>query len=208
MQSLPVKDITLSDLRTKFGLNLVEDEEFFPEWQVNLPELTALERQRLDRVKAAYNNLLEYPPILENTVKMVVLSPLLDMANFYLPPFRIKSEDSVELSAEDEGVIYRGKIDVLVFQEKLWLMVIESKQAAFSLETGEAQLLAYMLASPNPEKPTFGMISNGGSFRFFKLVKAQINQYALSKLFNTRNPGNELYNVLEILKKLGQLLNQ
>ncbi|MFB2836716.1 restriction endonuclease subunit R [Floridanema evergladense] len=206
MQSLSVKDITLYDLRIKFGLHLIEDEDFFPEWRDNLPKLSDLERQRLDRVKAAYNNLLEYPPMLENTVKMVVLSPLLDMADFYLPPFRIKSEDSIELSAEDEGVIYRGKIDVLVFKEKLWLMAIESKQATFSLETSEAQILAYMLATPHPEQSTFGMISDGSSFRFFKLVKSQANQYALSRLFNIRNPGNELYNVLRILKNLGQIL--
>ncbi|MEH2071603.1 MAG: hypothetical protein V7K47_26190 [Nostoc sp.] len=48
--------------------------------------------------------MLKYPPLLENTVKMVVLSPLLDLADFYLSRFHIKSEKSVEVAAVDEGV--------------------------------------------------------------------------------------------------------
>ncbi len=32
-------------------------------------------------------------------------------------------------------------------------MAIETKRVSFSLEAGLAQILAYMLANPNPEKP-------------------------------------------------------
>ena len=205
VQTIQAENVTLHNLRTKFGLQLVEDDQFFREWQDNLLEITDLEKQRLDRVKESYSNLLEYPPMLENTVKMVVLSPLLDLAGFYLSPFHIKSEKSVEISAEDEGVIYKGQLDVLVLFEQLWVMVIESKQASFSLETGRAQILAYMLANSNPDKPTFGMLTNGSSFIFLKLVKQQTPQYALSKMFYLFNPGNDLYAVLSVLKRLGQL---
>jgi len=79
---------------------------------------------------------------------MVVLSPLLSDAGFYLPPFYSTSESSVEIFDEDEGVIIRGKIDILVLQDQLWIIVIESKQAGFSLEVGIPQSLAYMLANP------------------------------------------------------------
>ena len=48
----------LHELTEKFGLQLVEDEQFFREWQDNLPEITKAEKQRLDRVKASYSNLL------------------------------------------------------------------------------------------------------------------------------------------------------
>ena len=48
-------------------------------------------------------------------------------------------------------------------------MVIESKRAAISLEEGIAQLLSYMLGSPNGSQPTFGLITNGGSFLFANL---------------------------------------
>jgi hypothetical protein len=205
VQIIQARDITLHDLERNFGLNLVENDQFFREWQDDLPEITDSEKQRLDRVKASYSNLLKYPPLLENTVKMVVLSPLLDLADFYLSPFHIKSEKPVEISAEDDGVVINGQIDALALFEQLWVLVIESKQAAFSLEVGRPQLLAYMLANPNSDKPTYGLVTNGGSFIFLKLVKEPTPQYALSRLFYIFNPGNDLYSVLRVLKRLGQL---
>lgn len=205
VQIIQAKEITLLDLENRFGLQLVEDDQFFREWQDNLPEITNTEKQQLDRVKASYANLLKYPPLLENTVKMVVLSPLLDLADFYLSPFHVKSEKSVEVTADDEGVTVKGQIDVLILFEQLVVIVIESKQAAFSVEVGKAQLLAYMLALSNTDKPIYGLITNGGSFIFVKLVKQEIPSYALSRLFYIFNPGNELYTVLRVLKRLGKL---
>jgi len=55
--------------------------------------------------------------MLENTVKMVVLSPLLDLG-FYQRPFRISTEKQLEILSDDEGTIVKGKIDVLVLQEQ------------------------------------------------------------------------------------------
>ncbi|MBW4564511.1 MAG: restriction endonuclease subunit R [Mojavia pulchra JT2-VF2] len=205
VQIIQAKDITLLELESRFGIQLVEDEQFFREWQDNLPEITDSEKQQLDRVKASYANLLKYPPLLENTVKMVVLSPLLDLADFYLSPFHVKSEKSVEVSVEDEGVTVKGQIDVLVLFEQLVVVVIESKQAAFSVEVGKPQLLAYMLALSNSDKPIYGLITNGGSFIFVKLIQQEMLKYAFSRLFYIFNPGNELYTVLSVLKRLGQL---
>ena len=205
VQTLPAKEMSLHQLTEKFGLQLVEDDQFFREWQDELPEITQAEKQRLDRVKASYSNLLADPPLLENTVKMVVLSPLLDLAGFYLPPFRIKSEKSIEISLEDEGVIIRGQMDVLAVYNKFWVVVIESKQAAFSLEVGRSQLLTYMLANPHPHRPTYGLILNGSSFRFFKLVNGETLNYAMSRIFDLFNPQNDLYQVLGVLKHIAQL---
>lgn len=178
---------------------------FFREWQDDLPEVTDIEKQQLDRVKASYLNLIKYPPMLENTVKMVVLAPVLDLAGFFLSPFHVKSEKSIEIAEEDEGTIIRGQIDVLVIREQLWFMVIEAKKAAFSIEEGLAQILAYMLAAPHPQKPVFGMICTGNSFIFIKLVLGETSQYATSNLFDMRNRGNDLYKVLRVFKKLARL---
>jgi hypothetical protein len=197
----------LRDLIVKFSIHLVEDEQFFWEWQDNLPELSQFDSQLLDKVKSGFVNLLNYPPLLENVVRMAVLDPILFIGDFYLAPFYVKSEESVDIISDDEGVIVKGKIDTLVLKDQLWVMVVESKKAAFSIEEGLAQILAYMLGNPYPEKPSFGMITTGGSFVFVKLVKGEVPQYALSKVFITRNPGNELYEVLRILKRLSQLVN-
>lgn len=206
VQTIQAKNVNLRDLITKFGIQLVQDEQFFQEWQDELPEVADIEKQLLDQVKAGYFNLLNYPPLLENAIKMAVLSPLLWLGNFYLS-LHIKSEKSVDISEEDEGVIVEGRLDVLVLKDQLWVMVIESKKASFSIEAGLAQILAYMLTNPNPEQPSFGMITTGGSFIFVKLVKEATPRYATSNVFELRNQGNDLYKVLSILKHLGQVVN-
>lgn len=65
VQVLQARDATLRDLIDRFGLQRVQDSQFFHEWQESLPEITELERQYLDKVKAGYLNLIEYPPLLE-----------------------------------------------------------------------------------------------------------------------------------------------
>jgi PD-(D/E)XK nuclease superfamily len=126
------------------------------------------------------------------------------IGKFYLPPFHIKLEKSIELSTEDENVVIKGRIDFLLLNRQLWVTVIESKQVAYSVEAGLDQILAYMLAAPH-QNTVFGMITSGGSFMFLKLVKGTVPQYATSNIFDIRNTGNELYEVLSILKRLSQL---
>ena len=206
IQIIQATNLTLRDLKTRYSFQKMADDQFFREWVDNLPELTDLEKQLLDRVKANYLHLAERP-MLENTVKMVVLSPLLDLAGFYQPPFDIDSEREVSLaiSAEDEGVIFKGKIDVLVLHEQMWVLVIESKRAKFSLEPGLPQILGYMLDNHNPKNSTFGMVTNGSNFRFINLTKQGTPQYALSDEFIIDRQG-DFYHVLRVLKHLGQLI--
>ena len=107
VQKLPAKDIDIRYLIDNFGLQLIEDEQFFREWQDDLPKLTDLEKQLLDRLKTGFINLLQYPLLLENVVKLSVVGPLLFIAGFYLSPFLVKAEKSIEVQEEDEGVIIR-----------------------------------------------------------------------------------------------------
>ncbi|MGB3510553.1 MAG: hypothetical protein WBA93_15215 [Microcoleaceae cyanobacterium] len=76
-QTIPAKDINIRYLIDNFGLQKNQDEQFFREWQDNLPELTDLEKQLLDQVKAGFINLIDYPPVLENVVRMAVIDPIL-----------------------------------------------------------------------------------------------------------------------------------
>jgi hypothetical protein len=206
VQTIPAREINLRYLIDNFGLQLIQDEQFFREWQDNLPEITGLDKQLLDKVKAGYFNLLNYPPLLEDVIRMAILDPLLFIGDFYLAPFFVKSEESIEIAVEDEETFIKGKIDTLVLKDQFWVMAIESKRASFSIEAGLSQIITYMLANPHPEKPSFGMITTGGSFIFIKLVKRETAQYATSDIFDIRNRGNELYSVLSILKKLSQIV--
>jgi len=207
-QVIQAQNINLIDLKEKFGLKLSDDNQFFTEWLEYLPEIADLEKQYLDRVKVNYLNLVEHRPISEEMVKMVVLSPLLDLAGFYRPPFYVETETSVEISAEDEGEIVKGRIDVLVLNQQFWLLVIESKQAGFSLITAIPQALAYMLGNPDLERPVFGLVTNGSNFIFLKLIKQDTLYYALSDEFTLLKRENELYRILRILKNIGQVLKQ
>lgn len=208
-QTIAARNIKLHDLKTKFGLQQIHDDTFFAEWQHDLPELTASEREALDRIKQNYLYLLEYP-VMESIVKMVVLSPLLDLAGFYEPPFRVEGETSIQVSAEDEGEIIKGCIDVVVIQGQLWVTIIEAKNSEFSITKAIPQALAYMLATPNADKPAFGAVLNGSEFLFLKLVpgfgQGKGPQYATSDLFSLLNRGNDLYAVLRLLKRLRDVI--
>ena len=205
VQTIQAKEVDLRYLITHFGIQLVEDEQFFRECVDDLPEVTELDKELLDKVRAGYLNLLNYPPLLEDVVRMAVLDPILFIGGFFLSPFDVKSEQSIDIAEEDEGVTIKGRIDTLVLKDQLWVMVIESKKASFSIEEGLAQLLTYLLANSRLDRPNYGMITTGGSFIFVKLVKGETPQYATSKLFATRNK-QDLYSVLRILKRLSQLV--
>lgn len=202
--TLPAEKVTLYDLEQRFQLQQRDGVQFFPEWQQELLPLTEAEQQRLDRVKAIYANLARRS-VLENTVKMAIVSPLLDLAGFYLPPFYISTEEEVQIQAEDDGIAIRGRIDVLVLREAFWLLVIESKRAEFSLRVGIPQALTYMLATPSPERPLYGLVTNGSNFVFLKLVRQSTPFYARSKEFLLEEDG-QLGQVLQILKRLAAIV--
>ena len=203
-QSLQAKTLTLREVKTKFNLQLAEDEQFFPEWIDDLPEISDEEKRYLDKVKAGYTNSAEYPMI-EDTVKMVVLAPLLFLADFYLTPFHIESEKSVELVTVDEDILVRGSIDILVLMESFWVVAIEAKRAQYSLEAGLPQLLFYMLSNPNRDRPTFGLLTNGSNFRFLKLIKQDTPQYALSYEF-VIDRAQDFYEVFRIFKRIAAVV--
>jgi hypothetical protein len=168
---------------------------------------------------------------------MVLLSPLLELAGFYQSPYKFRAEVSVEIEAiGDLHEILRGRIDALVFQNRLWIVLIEAKKATFDLELALPQTLAYMAANPQPdslsagadaprwrslafgitetlrERALFGMITNGSSYLSVKLLD---RKYGTSDLFATcwrslsfgkLQHRNNLYEVLEILKHFGNIV--
>lgn len=205
VQTIPASRVNIRTLIDDFGLELVKDADFFPECWTNLPQVSIAEQQQLDRIVNGFSNLLEYPPLLQDVIRMAVVDPLLFLCGFYLPLFYVRSEFSVEITDVEEDVLIKGSLDTIVIQDQVWVLVVESKQATYSVEMGRAQILAYMLASP--QQTTYGLITSGGSFMFVKLVKNPHPQYAISKLFGIFNPG-DLAAVFSILRHLGDLAKQ
>jgi hypothetical protein len=197
---------TFRQVEEKLGLTLSGDRSFFTEWMLPPSEpLTETEQTRLDQVRANYLYQISDGILLEETIKMVVLSPLLELAGFYQAPYKFRAEVPVSIEAlGDQDEILRGRIDALVLQEKLWIVLIESKKTTFDLELAIPQTLAYMAANPQSEQVLYGMATNGSTYLF---VKTLGKQYAVSDLFSTRSQyRNTLGEVLKILRHLGRLI--
>lgn len=196
---------TLADAEDRFGFIRIEDEQFFSEWCEELPAITEADKENLDVLRRRYLYHRAGGNLLEGTVMLLLVSPLLALAGFYDPPFRIKAEESVDVVVDDGEEILRGRIDVLVLQDRFWVMVLESKKTTLSVWTAVPQVLAYLMANPNPNLPVFGMVTNGDDILFIKVAQADTPQYNLSRVFAPLTSAKELYTVLQILKRFGQV---
>ena len=83
MQTIQARDINLRYLIDNFGIQLVREPEFFPEWQRDLSELTDYDKQLLDKIKEGYFNLLNYPQLQFGVVHQAITDPLLFICMMY-----------------------------------------------------------------------------------------------------------------------------
>ncbi len=199
---------TIAEAERHFNLVRSADVDFFTEWQQNLAALTEAEKAVLDRIKARYRYHRANGNLAESLVNLLVLSPLLELAGFYDPPFQMQGEVAVEVStsvakSEVSDEVLRGRVDFLVVSQGLWIAVLESKGKEVNLDLAIPQTLAYMMASPDREKPVFAIATNGGEFFFLKLSRQGTPQYDISRIFSLLPLQNELYEVLRVLKRLG-----
>ncbi len=192
-----------------FSLHRSINPQFFTEWYDNLPALTDSEKSTLDRVRQRYLYHRNEDSPLEETVKLLLVSPLFELAGFYDPPFKLRTEVSVELTLEEmPQEILRGRIDALVTYShpqkgKLWVVVLEAKRSHISMWSALLQALAYAMANPTPEIPVFAMITNGDEIAFAKIVQGNLTEYDVSTSFSSLPLRNELYQVLAVLKQIG-----
>lgn len=195
---------SLSDLQTRCNLTQADSDRFFFEWIDDLPELNQQEQAGIARIKQRYDYHRVDGLLLEGTINLLVVSPLLELAGFLDPPYRIRSPYGVGLELEDPDETIRGFIDTLVVQERLWILVVESKRNSIPVPAALPQLLAYMLTNPQSNKPVFGMATNGDEFVFLKLTLTDTPLYDVSRTFSLFPRRHELVEVLRILKRLGQ----
>ena len=195
---------SLSDLQTRCHLYQAEDENFFNEWLTDLPQLNLQEQSGVTRIKQRYDYHRVDGLLLEGTINLLVVSPLLELAGFLDSPYRIRSPYGISLEIEEPEATIRGFIDVLVVQEKLWIFVVESKRNSIPVVAAIPQLLAYMLTTPQRDKSVFGMATNGDEFIFIKLAITDKPEYDVSRTFSLFPRRHELAEVLQILKRLGE----
>jgi len=197
---------TLAEAEQRFQLHCTEAEEFFQEWCTDLPQLTDGEQTGLRELRRRYLYQRSQGHLLENTVTLLFASPLLTLAGFYDPPFRLKTEESVQITLEDAEEVLQGRLDVLVLRDRFWVVVLESKKTALSVWAALPQTLAYLMANPHPEEPGFAMMTNGDDSVFVKLTPSPPGAYNVSRGFAALASDQELYGVLRILKRISQVV--
>ncbi len=197
---------SLAEAEAKLGLRRTEDKHFFTEWQASLPELNEAELAALNVLQRRLLYHQADGDLLEGAVTLLVASPLLELAGFYDPPFKMKAEAAVEVSINDGEETLRGRIDVLILLHQLWVMVLESKKTTISTRSALPQALAYMMSNPNPSQPTFGILTNGDDVLFVKLSTQPTLQYDLSRAFSIYAVSSELSSAFQVLKHLGLII--
>ena len=205
--------LTLGEVHRKLNLHKSRKTNFFDEWRDPDVSLSKVDKENLDQLRDDLEDMQEHPSH-EEIVKIFALGPILRLAGMAKYPFLPKAEHIIEidLSYEDEDeetVIIRGRIDILISHENLWAIVIETKRSSSNVLEALPQTLAYMMASKHNTLPTYGLCTNGTDFIFVKLVKGEVNEYSLSSPFSIYDQdSNKLYNVVSILKHLGTIVTQ
>jgi hypothetical protein len=208
IQTYPIaKTITtLADLKQRFNLSATDNDQFFTEWQQDLPDLTSQERETLDQIKRRFERHRERSPLAEGVINQLLISPLLTLAGLYDEPFYLPTEASVELEIEEEDETLRGRIDTLVIAQQLWVLVVESK-STIAFPVALPQAMTYMMANPNPQRPVYGLIGNGDEFMFIKMLTQGVPQYDLSNIFSLLLPRrNQLQDILRVLKQIAKIM--
>ncbi|MGF1524654.1 MAG: type I restriction endonuclease subunit R [Leptolyngbyaceae cyanobacterium] len=198
---------TLAEVETRFHLTRTEDAAFFPEWRADLSALTEAERVGLAELRRRYLYQRSQGHLLESTVMLLLASPLLTLAGLYDPPFTVRAEESVRLVLQDPEEVLQGRLDVLVLKGRFWVVVLESKKTALSVWSALPQTLTYLMASPQPEKPSFGLMTNGDDAAFVK-VSQKDGLYGFSRSLTALASMPELERVLQGLKRLGQVVGE
>lgn len=184
-------------LHERLGLCRATDESFFVEWQIPSIEISDDDKTFLNRLRQRYHHYYNAGLLTEGTVLLSIVAPLLERLDFHEPPFFVQSEVPISLEVEERNEIYRGRIDVLVIRDLVWILTVEGKRSKFAADIALPQCLAYM--STAPQQPSFGMVTNGSDFIFCKLHD---NIYDFSDTFSLLSRQNKLYEVATILKDL------
>ncbi len=205
MQTLAVTETitTIAEAEKRFGLSR-SSLDFFTEWHNQLPEINSNDHTNLEILWKRYLYRKDSGGhLLESTVMLLLVSPLLTIAGLYDPPFRIKAEESVQITIADSEETLQGRIDLLVLQDQLWVIVLESKKTILSVWSALPQTLAYLMASPNTNLPNFGMLTNGDDIVF---VKLENQHYSISRVFAPLSTQSELESACQVLYKIAEIV--
>ena len=192
----------LNKVHSALQLQPNHDPAFFSEWTAPFPELTLSEIEVCDRLRTRYQYYQAEGAITESTVNLIMVAPILELLKLNDPPYLIKGEKYIKIEIEERDQVLDGLIDILVMQNRLWFILLETKRYGFSVMQALPQTLTYMMSNPNNRDPSYGLITTGEDYLFVKL-NPQTREYDVSdKLTLSTRRDNQLYKVIQILKHL------
>ncbi len=198
---------SLAEVEARFGLSRSADSAFFREWQDSLPSLSPEETAALSVVYRRLQYHRADGDLLEGAVTLLVASPLLELAGLYDPPYKLRAEATVEIAIDDGEEILRGRIDALILQNQLWVLVLEAKKTTIPLRSALPQLLTYLMANPQSDQPLYGLVTNGDEVLFVKLTQQPVARYDLSRAFSLYTASSEVSHAFQVLKTISQELD-
>ena len=197
---------SLNEAHSTLRLQPSYDTAFFREWTAPFPELTLPEIEVCDRLRTRYQYYQAEGAITESTVNLIMVAPILELLKLNDPPYLIKGEKYIKIEIEEKDQVLDGLIDILVMQDSLWFILLETKRYGFSVMQALPQTLTYMMSNPGNRDASYGLITTGEDYLFIKL-NPQTREYDLSdKLTLSTRRDNQLYKVIQILKHLISVL--
>jgi hypothetical protein len=197
--------LSLGEVYRKLNLKKSSDRNFFHEWRDVNSALSEQDCEKLDQLKDELQGIQEYPTDVE-VIKMYGLGSVLRLAGMAKDPFLPSAGYRIEIDlnngSQNESVIH-SNVEVIITHPNLWAIVIETNRSSPNVLEALPQALTHMVASKENDRPIYGLCTNGTEFIFVKLIKSDVNQYALSSPFSIYDQdSNKLFDVVSILKHL------
>jgi len=134
-----------------------------------------------------------------------MVAPILEFLGLSDPPHLIKGGKHITIAIDDRDQILEGLIDSLVMQNRMWLVLLETKRYGFSVMKVLPQALSYITANLGNDDISYGLITTGEDFLFVKL-NLQTREYDTSDKFTlSTQRDNQLHTVIQILKQMTDL---
>jgi hypothetical protein len=174
MVTLQARNLTLDEVHQLLNLHPSLQRVRFGE-VLDLPELTDWERAEMEQIRIDFQAYWQAGKVLEGQVQMLVLAPLLRLAGFYRSPIQLSLEQAIaDITIEDQDLTITGRLDLLAVRRSLttplWILVVESKNSQLDALNGLPQLLTYASRALSQQGSVWGLVTNGISYYFTRLI--------------------------------------
>ncbi len=208
MVTLQARTLTLDEVHQFLNLQPSLQRVRFGE-VLALNGLTDWEIAEMEQIRIDFQAYWQAGKVLEGQVQMLVLAPLLRLAGYYRSPIQLSLEQAIEeISIDDEETTITGRLDLVAVRRSsktpLWILVVESKNSQVDALNGLPQLLTYASRGLSQQRSVWGLVTNGISYYFTRLMTNELRSrqtYQLLPELNLLDSDRALV-LLQVLKAI------